>query len=210
MGTADEDIQSWLDALGSDAPTPGGGAAAGFAAATGAALIAMVGRLTVGRDGFGDVDDRMRRLIERADAERETFLRLADRDAEAFGSVIEAFRLPKGSDDELASRTLRIEEAYEAAATVPLELATRAVELMELAEDATAMGNPNASSDGYSGGVLLFAAALCAIANVRIDAAGVKDEAKAQALVDGCAELRERADLLLGQLQEAFLLRLTT
>ena len=55
---------------------------------------------------------------------------------------------------------------------------------MELAEDATAMGNPHAASDGYSAGTLLFAGALAAMANVRINAAGLKDEAKGQGLVD--------------------------
>jgi formiminotetrahydrofolate cyclodeaminase len=210
VDTADQGIRSWLEALASDAATPGGGAAAGLAAATGAALISMVGRLTLGKSGFEDVEVRMRDLTERADAARETFLALADRDARAFDAVMQAFRLPKGTDEERGARTMRIQEAYEGAADVPLELARGAVDLMELAEDATAMGNPHAASDGYSAGSLLFAAALAAIANVRINAAGLKDPAKAQALVDECDALRERADLLLGQVAEAFLLRLST
>ena len=59
---ADLTVGRFLDVLGSDAPTPGGGAAGAIAGATGAALIAMVGRLTVGKPGFEDVDDRMRAL----------------------------------------------------------------------------------------------------------------------------------------------------
>lgn len=209
MGTAERDVGTWLGTLASDAATPGGGAAAGLAAATGAALISMVGRLTLGRAGFEDVEDRMRGLTERADAERDAFVGLADRDAEAFEAVMEAFRLPKGTDEERAARTMQIQDAYEGAAAVPLELTRRAVDLMELAEDATAIGNAHAASDGYSAGALLFAAALAAMANVRINAAGLKDEAKGQALVDECDALRERANLLLGQVEEAFLLRLS-
>ena len=210
MQTADQGIRSWLEALASDSATPGGGAAAGLAAAAGAGLISMVGRLTLGKPAFEDVEDRMRAVTERADAEREAFLELADRDAQAFDAVMQAFRLPKETDDERAARTLRIQEAYEGAAAVPLELAGRAVDLMEQAEDATAMGNPHAASDGYSAGSLLFASALAAMANVRINAAGLKDPAKGQALVDRCDALRERADVLLGQVEEAFLLRLAT
>ena len=120
-----------------------------------------------------------------------------------------SFKLPKGTDEEKSSRTVRIQEAYEAAAAVPLQLATRCVGLMELAEDATAMGNPHAASDGYSAAMLLFAAALAAMANVRINAAGLKDEAKGQMLVDECATLRARADTSLQQVEEAFLLRLS-
>jgi formiminotetrahydrofolate cyclodeaminase len=210
MSTAEQRIDTWLGALASEAATPGGGAAAGLAAATGAALIAMVGRLTIGKSGFEDVEDRMRAIVERADAEREAFLALADRDAQAFDTVMQAFRLPKESEEDKATRTLRIQEAYEGAAAVPLELAERAVDLMEQAEDASAIGNPHAASDGYSAGTLLFAAALAAMANVRINAAGLKDGAKATGLVERCDALRERADALLGQVAEAFLLRIST
>ena len=94
MSTSDQPIGSWLDELGSGSPTPGGGAAAGVAAATGAALIAMVGHLTIGKEGFKDLDDRMRAMVETADAERRAFLSLADEDAEAFELVMASFRLP--------------------------------------------------------------------------------------------------------------------
>jgi formiminotetrahydrofolate cyclodeaminase len=209
MSTPARPVGDWLGDLASAAPTPGGGAAAGVAAATGAALIAMVGHLTIGKAGFEDLEDRMRALVERADAERSAFLSLADQDAEAFEAVMAAFRLPKETDDEKAARTMRIQEAYEGAAAVPMDLATRAVDLMELAEDATAMGNPNAASDGYSAGALLFAGALSAIANVRINAAGLKNATKGRALTDACDRLRERGDALLHQIEEAFLLRLS-
>ena len=210
MSTSDQSIGSWLDELGSGSPTPGGGAAAGVAAATGAALIAMVGHLTIGKEGFEDLDARMREMVETADTEHRAFLGLADEDAEAFESVMTSFRLPKETDEEKSSRTLKIQEAYEGAAAVPLQLATRSVQLMELAEDATAMGNPHAASDGYSAGTLLHTAALSAIANVRINASALKDQAKGQGLVAECDALRERADALLQQIEEAFLLRLAT
>ena len=210
MSTPDQRIGSWLRDLGSSSPTPGGGAAAGVAAATGAALIAMVGHLTIGKEGFEDLDARMRSMLGTADREREAFLALADEDAKAFESVMVSFKLPKETDEEKKARTLEIQEAYEAAAAVPLELAKRSVQLMELAEDATAMGNPHAASDGYSAGALLFAAALAAMANVRINAAGLKDEAKRKGLVDECDALRDRADVLLHQIEEAFLLRLVS
>jgi methenyltetrahydrofolate cyclohydrolase len=210
VSTPDRPIGAWLRDLGSESPTPGGGAAAGVAAATGAALIAMVGHLTIGKKGFADLDTRMRSIVETAETEREAFLALADEDARAFESVMASFRLPKETEEEKKSRTLEIQEAYEAAAAVPLELARRSVQLMELAEDATALGNPHAASDGYSAGALLFAAALSAMANVRINAAGLKDEAKAQGLVEECDAVRERADVLLHQVEEAFLLRLAT
>ena len=156
-------LEGFLDILGSDAPTPGGGAAGAVSGAIGAALIAMVGRLTVGKPGFEDVEDRMRALIEKADAARLAFLDLADRDAHAFDAVMVAFKLPKETDEDKAVRTSAIQDGYAHAASVPLEIARASVDVMELAEDATAFGNPQAASDGLSGAAHLYCAVICAI-----------------------------------------------
>jgi formiminotetrahydrofolate cyclodeaminase len=207
-GTAGRPIGEWLEKLGSEAATPGGGAFAAVSASAGAALIAMVGRLTIGRKGFDDVEDRMRDLVEAADEHRVAFLELADRDASAFDAVMAAFKLPKETEEQQAARAAAIQDAYVGAAEVPLEVARRAVDLMELAEDATAMGNPNAASDGYSAAGALFAGALCAIANVEINASGLRDQTKRLELRDACAALRARADGLLIDTQTAFELRL--
>jgi len=83
------------------------------------------------------------------------------------------------------------------------------VDLMELAEDATAMGNPNAASDGMTAAGMLFASVLGAKANVEINATSLEDEARRRALLDEVAGIRSRAGLLLEQCREAFGLRLT-
>ena len=202
-------VDGFLDGMASKDPTPGGGAAAAVAGATGASLIAMVGRLTLGKPGFEDLEERMRALVDRADQAREAFLVLGDRDAQAFEAVMAAFRLPKATDVERVSRVEEIQVALEHAAGVPLEIARRAVDLMELAEDATAMGNPNAASDGMSAAAMLFAAVVAARANVEINATSLKDESRRHALLDELAGIRERADELLEQCREAFGLRLT-
>lgn len=201
-------LGEWLATLASDAPTPGGGAAAAIAAATGAALIAMTGRLSVGRGDDAELDARMQSLIEEADEAREAFLILAEEDGAAFDAVMAAFRLPKATDEEKAARVMAIQEALDGAAVVPLGVARRAVALMALAEDAAALGNPNAASDGYSGGAMLFAATLAALANVRINAASLKDAARVTALLEEAHDLRSGADVLLGEIQAAFLRRL--
>jgi methenyltetrahydrofolate cyclohydrolase len=203
-------VERFLEVLGSDAPTPGGGAAGAVSGAIGAALIAMVGRLTVGKPGFEDVDARMRALIEKADAARLAFLGLADRDAHAFDDVMVAFKMPKTTDEERAARSAEIQSGYEHAASVPLEIAHAAVDLMELAEDATSSGNAQAASDGVSGAALLYCAAVCAIANVEINAASLKDEARRTVLFDEVAALRGRADQSVRESQTAFQLRLSS
>ena len=203
-------LEGFLDVLASDAPTPGGGAAGAISGAIGAALIAMVGRLTVGKPGFEDVDDRMRALIQRADAARAAFLDLADRDAHAFDAVMVAFKMPKETDEDKAARSAAILAGYEHAASVPLEIARAAVDLMELAEDATSSGNPQAASDGVSGAAHLYCAVICAIANVEINAASLKDGARRAALLDDVAAVRGRADQSVRESQTLFQLRLSS
>jgi formiminotetrahydrofolate cyclodeaminase len=150
----------------------------------------------------------MRALVERADAARTALLDLADRDAHAFDGVMVAFKMPKETDEEKAARSAAIQAGYERAASVPMEIARAAVDLMELAEDATAMGNPQAASDGVYGAAHLYCAALCAIANVEINAASLKDAARRTALLDEVAALRGRADQSIREAQTAFQLRL--
>jgi len=202
--TAASPTGEWLAALASASATPGGGAFAGLAGAAGAAMLAMVGRLTVGKHGFEEVEERMRDLIEAADAARRDFLELADADAHAFDGVISAFGLPKESDEDRAARTAAIQRGYADAALVPLEVARRAVELMPSAEDATTLGNPQAASDGYCGALALHAAARSAIANVQINAASLKDATQRDELLATASALRERAEDLLMRIATAF------
>ena len=129
-------------------PTPGGGAAGAIAGAAGAALIAMVGRLTIGKAGFEDLEERMRALVASADDARPSSSSWPTATPHAFDGVMVAFKMPKETDEEKAARSAAIQAGYEHAASVPLEIARAAVDLMELAEDATAMGNPQAASDG--------------------------------------------------------------
>jgi formiminotetrahydrofolate cyclodeaminase len=124
--------------------------------------------------------------------------------------VMVAFKMPKGTDDEKAARSAAIQAGYERAASVPLEIAQAAVDLMPLAEDATAVGNPQAASDGVSGAAHLYCAALCAIANVEINAASLKDQDRRSALLDTVASLRGRADQSVRESQTAFQLRLSS
>jgi formiminotetrahydrofolate cyclodeaminase len=197
-------IDGFLAQLASDAPTPGGGAVAGLAAANGAALIEMVCNLTIGKAGYEEVDERMRSIVAEAEAARATFLDLADRDATAFDGVMAALKMPKETDAQKAERSQAIQRGYEAAAVVPLGCAKQASTLMELAVEVTGNGNANAASDGSSAAQCLSAAVWCATYNVEINAAALKDQAKAQALRDEVSALRANAQALLDAANVAF------
>ena len=205
---AAETVEGFLDALASDAPTPGGGAVAALAGATGAALISMVCNLTIGKQGYEEAEERMRGVLDEAETSRTVLLALADRDATAFDGVMAAFKMPKETDAEKAVRSQAIQAGYEAAATAPLEIAKRAAELMELAREATEIGNAAASSDGACAAQALSAAVWSATYNVEINAAALKDHAKAQTLRDEVSALRAHAEALLDATNVAFGARL--
>lgn len=201
-------VQVYLDALASDAPTPGGGAVAALAGATGAALISMVCNLTIGRTGYEEAEERMRGVLDEAEASRTALLDLADRDAAAFGAVMAAFKMPKETDAEKAVRSQAIQEGYAAAAEVPMDIGRRAAELMELAREVTEIGNASAASDGACAAQALSASVWSATYNVEINAAALKDPAKAQALRDEVSALRANAEALLDATNVAFGARL--
>jgi formiminotetrahydrofolate cyclodeaminase len=208
MPTAGARLGSFLDLLAGDAPTPGGGAWAAVSAAAGAALIAMVARLTVKKKGYEDVADRMRQVADECDDERYTLLALADRDAEAYQDVMAAYKLPKQTPEEQHTWSVTLQKALERAADIPLEVARRSVYLMALAEETLTSGNPNAASDALSAATSLHAAALSALANVDINAITFLDKTRQQELSESANSLRHRAQSILRDVSEAFFIAL--
>lgn len=204
MPTAGSRLGTYLEELASDQPTPGGGAWAAVSAAAGAALVAMVARLTIKKKGYEDVVDRMRAIADECDDERYTLLTLADRDAEAYRDVMAAYKLPKTTPEEQHTWSTTLQKALERAADIPLEVARRSVYLMALAEETLTSGNPNAASDALSAATSLHAAALSALANVDINAITFLDKTRQQELSDSANSLRHRAQSLLRDVSEAF------
>lgn len=177
---ADLTLREYLDQLASAAPTPGGGAAAALTGAQGAALVSMVCNLTVGKPKFADVEADMRQVLERSEALRSRLLALADEDATAFGRVSEAYRLPKETPEQKATRRAAIQEALKGAEAVPMQVMEACLDVMRLAVTAAAKGNPNVVSDAAVAGILAHAGLLSAADNVRINLKFIKDEAFVQ------------------------------
>lgn len=183
----------FLDALASASATPGGGSAAAYSGATGAALVAMVARLTIGRKKYVAVEPQMKSVLERAEELRSELLTAVDRDAIAFDQVMAAFKLPKDTPERQALRSRTIQEAILKAAQVPLDVAGKAVEVIELATQVVSQGNLNAISDGATGAAMAQAALTSAGYNVRINASSLKDQETAQSLLMKLHDLERRA-----------------
>ena len=155
--------------LASREPIPGGGSAAAMAGAIGAALVAMVAELTIGRPDAAAHEPALRELRDDAVAHRDLLQRLAEQDAAAYEAVVTARRLPRETDDERAARSAQLGRAMVAAAEVPLRTAEVAAEVLDLAHRIAPIGNPNAVSDAGVGAQLASASVRGAILNVRIN-----------------------------------------
>jgi formiminotetrahydrofolate cyclodeaminase len=135
----------------------------------GAALVAMVAELTIGRPDAAPHDGALRELRDDAMARLELLQRLAEQDAAAYDEVVRARRLPKDDDAQRATRRAELARAMVTAAEVPLRTAEVAAEVVDLAHRIAPIGNPNAVSDAGVAAQLSSAAVRGAALNVRIN-----------------------------------------
>jgi glutamate formiminotransferase/formiminotetrahydrofolate cyclodeaminase len=194
---------SFLDALAAGTPAPGGGSAAAQAGAMGAALVAMVARLTQGKKKYAAVEGRMAEIVGQAEALRQSLQAAVAADAAAFGQVMAAMRLPKEGEQERTSRSEAVQRAMRKATEVPLAVAEQACQVLELAAEVTESGNVNAASDAGSAGALARACLTAAGLNVQINAAGFDDRAMADAWMQVLEELERRAGEAEDRLRQA-------
>ncbi|MEW6094730.1 MAG: cyclodeaminase/cyclohydrolase family protein, partial [Chloroflexota bacterium] len=166
----------FLDSLAAGTPAPGGGSAAAYAGAMGAALVAMVARLTVGKKKYAEVEAQMTEIIAQAERLRRDLTSAVDEDATAFETILKAFKLPKETDKQQSARETAIQAATLTAAQVPLATAEKAVKVMALAERCAALGNLNAISDAATAAALCRASLTGAGYNVRTNVNGLADK----------------------------------
>ena len=176
MKLVEQRVIDFVAATASKEPTPGGGAIAALTAATGAALAEMVANLTVGKKGYEAVQPEMEELQAKAEAIRKRMLELSQADADVFNIFMNALGLPKETDEEKATRTAAIQQAYKDAAMVPFEIGELAYQIFDLAELASSKGNQNLITDGIIAAINARAAVKAAFLNVRINLSGIKDE----------------------------------
>ena len=184
---------SFLDDLAAATPTPGGGSAAAQAGAMGAALVAMVARLTVGKKKYAAVEAQMNEILNQAERLRRELTAAVEEDSAAFEGVMAAFKLPKETPAQEKVRLEAIEKATLQAAQVPLTVAQKAFGVMALAERAVAIGNLNAISDGASAAAMAHAALTSAGYNVRININGLTDKTAGDALLSQLHTLEGKA-----------------
>jgi glutamate formiminotransferase/formiminotetrahydrofolate cyclodeaminase len=191
---ADSAEAAFLDRLAAGTATPGGGAAAAYAGAMAAGLVAMVARVTLGKKKYAEVEAQMQSVVESADKLRADLTQAVADDSAAFDAVMEAFKLPKQTPEQQQARGEAVEQAYIHAAEVPLRVARDTVATLGLAAIAAERGNLNALSDAGSAAYLAKAALAGAALNVRANAAALQDRATAGSWLKELHGLEARAN----------------
>ncbi len=179
-------LKQFLEKTANNEPVPGGGSISALHGAVAAALTEMLANITIGKKNYSAVEETMKLNATKASALRTEFLTDIDRDAEAYNLVFEAFRLPKDTDEQKVLRSEKIQEATKVAALVPMEVAERAFELLDLISETTRKGNKNAITDGCVAMMTCRTAVLGALLNVRINLASIKDERFVKELSEKC------------------------
>jgi formiminotetrahydrofolate cyclodeaminase len=188
----DLSVREFGERLASASPTPGGGSAAALGGALGAGLVSMVCNFTVGREKYADVEDEMRAVLRRSEELRAQLEQAVEDDVAAYGGYSEASKLPRETDEQQRARDAALDAALRESTLVPLGVAERCAELLELALRAAELGNPFLISDAAVGAELAAAARASAELNVRLNVGGISDPGFASGVGARLEAVRER------------------
>ncbi|MDE5877618.1 MAG: glutamate formimidoyltransferase [Muribaculaceae bacterium] len=187
--------RGFAEETASESPAPGGGSISAYMGALGAALATMVANLSAHKAGYDDRWEEFSAAAERGQEIMERLLHLVDEDTEAFNRIMAVFAMPKKSEAEKAARAKAMEEATLYATEVPLRTMETAAEAFGVIREMAERGNPNSVTDAGVGALAARAAVRGAFLNVRINAAGLKDRTRAEALIDRGAAIEADAAL---------------
>ncbi len=169
------DLRDFTNELSTDSPAPGGGSVAALAGALGSALTSMVANLTVGKKEYQKNRGEMKEVAVDAQKYKDALLRAIDRDTDAFNNLMNAFRLPKKTDEQIVKKEQAIEAATKEACLVPLDVMKNSLEVLKLAQVVAEKGNENAASDAGVASLMARSAVEGAGLNVKINLPGIND-----------------------------------
>jgi len=169
-------LRQFANEVSMESPTPGGGSVAALCGALSSSLSSMVANLTFGKKSYESSWEEMKQVAVKAQSYKDRFLHLVAEDTKAFNRVIEALRLPRGTEKEQQEREAAIEAANQGATLVPLEVLQLSQGLLDLAEIVLFRGNKNSLSDAGVAVATALAAAQGAYYNILINLPNVREE----------------------------------
>ena len=171
------DLKAFANETASESPAPGGGSIAAYLGVLGVSLGTMVANLSSHKRGWDERWEEFSDWAAKGQAIKDKLLWLVDEDTNSFNKIMDAFKLPKGSDEEKQARSQAIQDATKYAIEIPFSVMETALASFELLKEMAANGNPNSVSDAGVGALCARSAVLGAYLNVKINVGDLKDEA---------------------------------
>ncbi len=192
----DMNLREFANETASESPAPGGGSISAYVGALGVSLGTMVANLSSHKAGWDERWEEFSTYAEAGQKYKDILLHLVDEDTNAFNKIMDAFKLPKGNDEEKAVRKQAIEDASKYAIEVPYQVMETSLKAMEIIKAMAEIGNPNSVSDAGVGALCARTAVMGAYLNVKINASGLSDKAYVENILLKGKELEEKAQKL--------------
>lgn len=189
----DMSCAAFADETSSESPAPGGGSISAYMGALGVSLGTMVANLSSHKPGWDERWEEFSVWAEKGQMLKDELLHLVDEDTRAFNMIMDAFGLPKGSDEEKAARTEAIQQATRYAIEIPFRVMQKSFETMEILKAMAETGNPNSVSDAGVGALAARSAVMGAFLNVKINASGLSDKTFVESVLKQGAEIEKNA-----------------
>ena len=168
--------EGFANETASESPAPGGGSVSAYIAALGVSLGTMVANLSSHKAGWDERWEEFSGWAEKGQKLKDELLYLVDEDTRAFNKIMDAFSLPKGTDEEKTLRTAAIQDTTRYAIEVPFRTMQKAFESFDIIRAMVETGNPNSVTDAGVGALCIRSAVIGAYLNVKMNGAGFKDK----------------------------------
>ena len=171
----DMNLKAFGEETASESPAPGGGSISAYMGTLGAALGTMVANLSSHKPGWDDRWEEFSNWADKGKKYQDELIMMVDEDTNAFNKIMDAFGMPKKTDEEKKLRHDAIQAATKYAIEVPFKTMNLAYECMEVAEAMVETGNPNSVSDAGVAALAACAGVRGAYLNVQINAKSCED-----------------------------------
>lgn len=189
-------LSAFANETASESPAPGGGSISAYVGALGISLGTMVANLSSHKAGWDERWEEFSNYAVEGQKYKDQLLYLVDEDTNAFNKIMDAFKLPKGTDPEKEARKKAIEDASKYAIEVPLKVMETSLNSMVVIKAMAEIGNPNSVSDAGVGALCARSAVMGAFLNVKINASGLKDKNYVENILRKGQEIENKAQKL--------------
>ena len=189
----DMNLREFADETASESPAPGGGSISAYMGALASSLATMVANLSSHKRGWDDRWEEFSNWAERGKAYQVELIKMVDEDTNAFNRIMDAFGLPKKTEEEKAARHQAIQDATKFATEVPFKTMMLCYECMEVVKAMAEIGNPNSVTDAGVGALAARSGVIGAFLNVKINAAGLDDKEYANDIISRGEKVVEMA-----------------